>query len=126
LGGHLTKAVAETYTDPEGEHVDAAYEAHIDRLHAELAYLPCSPECALRYGVQAQEPRPGPGPGYCTSKTHDREHLGLGGRRVLVSRKWSGKTLDRTPSRPGRWVRQVLHAAGVEAPVGGRGCPSTC
>ncbi|WP_328823625.1 hypothetical protein [Microlunatus kandeliicorticis] len=27
--------------------------------------------------------------GDCSSKAHDREHLGLGGRRVLVSRQWS-------------------------------------
>ena len=49
--------------------------------------------------------RPGRGPGLqpgrCRSKAHDRENLGLGGRRVLVSRQWSGKTLDRAPSRPG-------------------------
>ncbi|WP_394346868.1 replication initiator [Thermobifida fusca] len=32
-------------------------------------------------------------PGFCTSKAHRREHLGYAGRRVLVSRKWSGKTL---------------------------------
>jgi hypothetical protein len=32
-------------------------------------------------------------PGYCRGKAHRREHLGHAGRRVLVSRKWSGKTL---------------------------------
>ena len=32
-------------------------------------------------------------PGACKAKAHKREHLGYGGRRVLVSRKWSGKTL---------------------------------
>jgi transposase InsO family protein len=30
---------------------------------------------------------------HCTGKAHRREHLGYAGRRVLVSRKWSGKTL---------------------------------
>jgi hypothetical protein len=29
----------------------------------------------------------------CKGKAHRREHLGYAGRRVLVSRKWSGKTL---------------------------------
>ncbi|HKH53934.1 MAG TPA: replication initiator [Propionibacteriaceae bacterium] len=33
-------------------------------------------------------------PGRRPSKAHDREQLGVGGRRVLVSREWSGKTLS--------------------------------
>ena len=39
--------------------------AHIDRLHAELRWLPCSPGCAnwLRYGVQPAKPVPGLEPG---------------------------------------------------------------
>ncbi len=41
----------------------------------------------------AQEPRPGLVPGRCKGKAHDADHLGYAGRRVLVSRKWSGKTL---------------------------------
>jgi len=60
-----------------------------------LRYEPCSPTCAnwLRYGIQPDNPRPGLRPGHCTGKAHQREHLGYAGRRVLVSRKWSGKTL---------------------------------
>jgi hypothetical protein len=58
-------------------------------------YKPCSPTCAnwLRYGVQPKNPRPALRPGHCKGKAHRREHLGYAGRRVLVSRKWSGKTL---------------------------------
>jgi hypothetical protein len=33
-------------------------------------------------------------PGRCKGKAHQPEHLGIAGRRVLVSRKWSNKTLD--------------------------------
>jgi hypothetical protein len=122
LTKYLTKAVAETYADPDGEHVDPMYEAHIDRLHSELQFLPCSPECAnwLRYGVQPKNPGPGLVPGYCASKAHDREHLGLGGRRVLVSRKWSGKTLTQHRADRADVVRQVLQAAGVAAPEADR------
>jgi hypothetical protein len=40
LTKYLAKAVTETYTDPEGEHIDPAYEAHINRLHTELRYVP--------------------------------------------------------------------------------------
>jgi hypothetical protein len=122
LTKYLTKAVTETYADPEDEHVDFAYEAHIDRLHFELRYLPCSPECAnwLRYGVEPKSPGPGLIPGYCASKAHDSEHLGLGGRRVLVSRKWSGKTLTQHRADRAAVVRQVLHEAGVDAPEADR------
>jgi hypothetical protein len=31
--------------------------------------------------------------GFCRGKVHQLDTLGLGGRRVLVSRLWSGKTL---------------------------------
>ena len=122
LTKYLTKAVTETYADPHGEHIDAAYEAHIDRLHRELRYLPCSPECAnwLRYAVEPKNPGPGLIPGYCASKAHDREHLGLGGRRVLVSRKWSGKTLTEHRADRAAVVRQVLQAAGIDAPEADR------
>jgi hypothetical protein len=32
-------------------------------------------------------------PGCCRVKAHEPTHLGYGGRRVLVSRKWTGKDL---------------------------------
>jgi replication initiator protein RepSA len=104
LAKYLTKAIG----DPLGDNSesDPAREAHIDRLHAELRWLPCSPRCAnwLRYGIQPDQPSPG----RCPSKAHDREPLGIGGRRVLVSRDWSGlprlvrQDPVRTPSRPVR------------------------
>ena len=47
----------------------------------------------LRYGIQPKNARPGLVPGRCKSKAHDADHLGYAGRRVLGSRKWSGKTL---------------------------------
>lgn len=120
LTKYLTKATAETYTHPE--HVDVAYEAHIDRLHAELQYLPCAPECAnwLRYGVQPRGAGPGMRPGWCPAKHHDREHLGLGGRRVQVSRHWSGKTLQQHRADRASVVREVLAEAGVEMPASDR------
>ena len=113
---YLTKSVAETYIDPE--HVDPTYEAHIDRLHDQVLYLPCSPECAnwLRYGVQPKNAGPGLTPGMCSSKAHDRENLGLGGRRVQVSRAWSGKTLTEHKADRATVVREVLKEAGIEAP----------
>jgi hypothetical protein len=125
LTKYLTKAVSETYgakPDTDPALVDHAYETHIDRLHHELQYLPCSPDCAnwLRYGVQPRIVGPGQTPGHCPSKAHDREHLGLGGRRVLVSRNWSGKTLTEHRADRATVVRQALHAAGIDAPEADR------
>ncbi len=53
-------------------------------------------------------------PGSCPAKAHDRAHLGCGGRRVLVSRKWTGKTLTDHRADRAEVVRQVLAAAGIE------------
>jgi len=117
LTKYLTKAVADTHHDADSE-PDLAVEAHVDRLHAELRYLPCSERCAnwLRYGIQPDAAGPGLQPGRCPSKAHDREHLGLGGRRVLVSRQWSGKTLSGHKADRATVVREALLAAGIVAP----------
>lgn len=90
LTKYLTKAIDQCH-EPE----TAAQQAHVDRLCEALRYEPCSPTCAnwLRYGVQPSNARPGLKSGHCRGKAHRRQHLGYGGRRVLVSRKWSGKTL---------------------------------
>ena len=116
LTKYLTKAVSETHTDPD--HPDQAYEAHIDRLHQEVLHLPCSETCAnwLRFGIQPKDPGPGLTPGMCPSKAHDRENLGLGGRRVQVSRNWSGKTLAQHKADRAEVVRQVLEASGMTPP----------
>lgn len=117
LTKYLTKAVADTHTDPDSE-PDPAIEANADRLYDELRYLPCSERCAnwLRYGVQPDQAGPGLAPGRCASKAHDREHLGLGGRRVLVSRQWSGKRLAEHKADRATVVREALLVAGIVAP----------
>lgn len=115
LTKYLTKSIADTHS---GEDADPAYEAHVGRLHAELQWLPCSPSCAnwLRYAIQPKNAGPGLEAGRCSSKAHDREHLGLGGRRVLVSRKWSSKTLSQHKADRATVVREALLAAGIVAP----------
>ncbi|MFC8503813.1 replication initiator [Pedococcus sp. NPDC057267] len=124
---YLTKSIAETYaTTPDSlDHADqqardraARYEAHIDHLHDHTRVLPCSPACAnwLRYGIQPKNPTPGLHPGHCAAKAHDRECLGVGGRRALVSRHWTGKTLSEHKADRATVVRQVLQDAGIEPP----------
>jgi hypothetical protein len=63
-----------------------------------LRFEACSPTCAnwLRYGITPKDPRKGLVPGACNGKAHQPGHLGHAGRRVLVARKWSGKTLATT------------------------------
>src|SRR5829696_4296977 len=70
----------------------------------------------LRYGVQPDQPGPGLVPDRCVSKAHDREHLGVGGRRVLVSRDWTGKTLKDHRADRATVVREALDAAGIVTP----------
>jgi len=110
---YLTKSVAEVYPDSTG--LDPAHATHVARFQAELRWLPCSEECAnwLRYGVQPKNPGPGLRPGHCVKKYHDGDHLGLGGRRVLVSRLWSGKTLTEHAADRAAVVRAVLTEAGI-------------
>jgi Replication initiator protein, pSAM2 len=114
LTKYLSKNISDTYTDNS----DPAYQVHIDRLRDEVRWLPCTPGCAnwLRYGIQPDNPGPGLIPGRCTSKAHDRENLGLGGRRVLVSRQWSGKTLTEHKADRATVVREGLTSAGIDAP----------
>ncbi|HEX2563215.1 MAG TPA: replication initiator [Acidimicrobiales bacterium] len=75
-----------------------------------------APTCAnwLRYGIQPKNARGGMVPGHCTHKAHDRANLGLGGRRVLVSRKWSGKTLAAHRADRAAVVRAALEEAGID------------
>jgi hypothetical protein len=46
--------------------------------------------------------------GRCKAKVHQLDTPGIGGRRVLVSRGWSGKTLADHRWDQAAWVRKVL------------------
>ena len=52
-------------------------------------------------------------PGRCKSKAHQPENLGIAGRRVLVSRKWSKKTLDDHRAERVEIVRQLLQTVSI-------------
>jgi hypothetical protein len=110
---YLPKDIATTYDDADAS---PARAAHIGRLAEEVRWLPCAPVCAnwLRYGVQPKGAGPGMVPGQCKHKAHDRANLGLGGRRVLVSRKWSGKTLTEHRADRAAVVRAALDEAGID------------
>jgi len=105
LTKYLTKQLGECHQAQSNAEQD-----HVDRLSDVLRYEPCSPTCAnwLRYGIEPKNPRPGLVPGACKGKAHRREHLGYAGRRVLVSRKWSGKTLADHRGDRKAWLMEML------------------
>ncbi|HXT44082.1 MAG TPA: replication initiator [Pseudonocardiaceae bacterium] len=116
--GYLTKYLTKTIHQAAGldEGATQAQPDHIHRLHAELQITPCSPQCAvwLLYGVQPRGARHSMTPGRCKGKAHQLEYLGIAGRRVLVSRKWSNKSLDDHRAERGEFVRQLLEQAGIQ------------
>jgi hypothetical protein len=115
--GYLTKYL----TKSTGEVIEADTDrqrAHHDRLHDELRVTPCSPRCAvwLLYGVQPLGISARTHPGRCKSRAHRRTTLGLPGRRVLVSRKWSGKTLADHRADRKAFVLAALAEVGIRKP----------
>jgi hypothetical protein len=116
---YLTKYLAKDFGEAFGDDSDATprQRRHLERIHREVRFLPCSTRCAnwLRFGIQPDGAGPGMNPGECPAKAHDRAHLGCGGRRVLVSRKWTGKTLADHRADRASVVRQVLQEAGIDS-----------
>ncbi|MET7769108.1 replication initiator [Nocardia sp. NPDC005366] len=110
---YLTKSISEVlHTDSDRT------AAHYDRLHAELQRVPCSPRCGvwLRYGIVPKGASDKTVPGRCKGKAHRRDTLGLPGRRVLVSRRWSGKTLPDHKQDRADFVRKLLASVGIVKP----------
>ncbi|MDH2426939.1 replication initiator [Sphaerisporangium sp. TRM90804] len=113
LSKYLTKSIGESL-DPD----NPAQREHAARMAETLRFEPCSPTCPnwLRYGVQPKSAKPGVRPGGCKGKAHKPEHLGYAGRRVLVSRKWSNKTLTEHKHDRRTWVLDALGIDGDQAP----------
>ena len=113
--GYLTKYLTKQVADCHQAQTDTE-RAHADRLAEALRFEPCSPRCAnwLRYGIQPKNARPGQVPGACRGKAHRREYLGYGGRRVLNSRKWSGKTLTDHRADRKNWLLATLGVSATD------------
>jgi replication initiator protein RepSA len=112
--GYMTKYITKHVADCHAPETDAQ-RAHADRLADVLRFEPCSPTCAnwLRYGIQPKNAKAGLVPGRCKGKAHRPEHVGYAGRRVLTSRKWSGKTLADHRGDRKTWLIETL---GLEVP----------
>jgi hypothetical protein len=113
--GYLTKYLTKQVGDCHQLQTDAQ-RAHAARLAETLRFQPCSPTCAnwLRYGIQPKNSRPGLVPGCCKGKAHDADHLGYAGRRVLVSRRWSGKTLADHRADRRAWLLRTLGVSATD------------
>ena len=111
LTKYLTKHLGHCHQTATGTQAD-----HATRLADALRYEPCSPTCAnwLRYGIQPRNARPGLRPGACKGKAHRGEYLGYAGRRVLVSRKWSGKTLADHRADRKEWLLRTLGVSATD------------
>ena len=63
--GYLTKYLTKSITDPLDDEDDVSHprQAHIDRLHEQVRWLPCSPRCWnwLAYGIQPKDAADGCG-----------------------------------------------------------------
>jgi hypothetical protein len=105
LTKYLTKQLGQCHEADTGPQ-----QVHAARMVTALQYEPCSPTCAnwLRYGITPKNPRPGLIPGACKGKAHRPAHLGYAGRRVLVSRSWSGKTLADHRGERQAWLLATL------------------
>ena len=113
--GYLTKYLTKHVGGCHQADTDAQ-RTHAARLAEALRYQPCSPRCAnwLRYGIQPKDARPGLAPGRCKGKAHDADHLGYAGRRILVSRKWSGKTLADHRADRKEWLLRTLGVSATD------------
>lgn len=112
---YLVKYLTKSIVDCHEPATDRAAE-HERRLTEELRWHPCSPRCAnwLLYGIQPDGATPEMLPGACPGKVHKRHTLGYAGRRCLVSRKWTGKTLDDYRDARREHVMRMLGAVGIQ------------
>ena len=107
--GYITKYITKTVADCHKPTSDRQRD-HLDRLWAELRTMPCTDRCAnwLLYGIQPKKAHSKLRPGRCKGRVHQRDTLGIGGRRILISRDWSGKTLADHRVDARAWVRHLL------------------
>ncbi|MET7425409.1 replication initiator [Dactylosporangium sp. NPDC005555] len=128
--GYITKYITKSAADCHTVTTDRQ-RAHLERFWHELRVTPCSERCAnwLLYGIQPKNAHGKLRPGNCKGRVHQRSTLGIGGRRILVSRDWSGKTLADHRHDARAWVKALLGAAGgidqVPVPEAGDGSPTS-
>ncbi|WP_433090417.1 replication initiator [Dactylosporangium sp. CA-052675] len=107
--GYITKYITKSAADCHTVTTDRQRD-HLERFWRELLVTPCSERCAnwLLYGIQPKNAHARLRPGNCKGRVHQRSTLGIGGRRIPVSRDWSGKTLADHRYDARAWVQALL------------------
>ena len=106
---YLTKAVADTCTPRRrADRPGVRAPSTGCTRGAVVAVFAAVRELAALRRPTRRQPGPGLVPGHCPWPAHDRDNLGLGGRRVLVSRAWTGKTLTQHRADRADVVRAAL------------------
>ncbi|WP_432829358.1 replication initiator [Dactylosporangium sp. CA-092794] len=107
--GYITKYITKSAADCHTITTDRQRD-HLERFWQQLRVTPCSDRCAnwLLYSIAPKQAHGRLRPGNCKSRVHQRATLGIGGRRILVSRDWSGKTLADHRYDLRAWVRALL------------------
>ena len=114
--GYITKYITKSAADCHTVTTDRQRE-HLERFWREPRVTPCSDRRAnwLLYGIQPKKAHAKLRPGNRKGRVHQRSPLGIGGRRILVSRDWSGKNLADHRHDTRAWVRALLGvSAGVD------------
>ena len=112
LTKYLTKQVADCHQADTDPPACPRRRGWLRRCGTSRARRPAPTGCGT-----ASSPRtPGPAwpPGRCKGKAHDADHLGYAGRRVLVSRKWSGKTLADHRADRKDWLLETLGVSATD------------
>jgi hypothetical protein len=106
--GYLTKYLTKNVADCHQATTDAQ-RLHVEQVAQALRYEPCSPRCAnwLRYGVQPKN-APACSLAPVRARPTAASTSATPGRRVLVSRKWSGKTLADHRADRKNWLLTTL------------------
>jgi hypothetical protein len=79
-----------------------------DTMAVHMTYDGTTLTMTVTDGVTPKNAKAGMVPGLCKGKAHRPENLGYAGRRVLVSRKWSGKTLADHRADRKAWLLDTL------------------
>jgi hypothetical protein len=106
---YVTKYLTKDITDTAKPHSEQQ-RTHAEQLHAALSVIPCAETCAnwLLYNIQPRDAARGLTPGRCSGKVHQPRSLGFTGRRVLISRQWSGKTMADHRADNRAWVHAII------------------
>ena len=117
LTKYLTKAIADAHADDDGDRSRRICGTSTGCTPS-CAACPARPAARTGSATASNPTDAGPGlvAGQLREPAHDRANLGCGGRRVLVSRQWSGKTLAEHRADRATVVREALAAAGIVAP----------